>query len=472
MRTDRVVVARVRRAAGADGAAESGLTALLWAHALHSAGDALVTVALAGTVFLDVPLGQARDRVALYLLLTLLPFSLLVPVAGPLLDRVPHGRRNVLAATTACRGLLAWSMAGLLASLTLYPLALGVLVLSRAYGVARSAATPRVTPEGMSLVTANARLNVAAVSSAAVAAAVGAGIATLVGGDWVLRLASPVLLAAAFAAVRLPAQIDDERAERRAVRSRYRLLDAPQVVLRPLVTAVALRGLAGLLTIFLAFDLRAQGASTRVIGLVLGAAFAGQLLGTAAASRLPERILRWFLLAALALPALGCAVAALLDTSGSAAAAAGLTGLSYALGKFALDASLQTHVPAHSVSGAFARSETGLQLTWAVGGGIGLALPPVTSAGFAVAAAVPLLGLVASERVRRGLTVLPGRHRPAGDQGSGDAVPDGPPAPDQLGRDQPDQAAPEQRQDSAAVRPGDPLRVPVQPRPWWLEDDD
>ena len=148
MRAGRVVVERVRRAAAADGAGESGLSALLGAHALSSAGDALVTVALAGTVFFSVPLGEARGRVALYLLLTLLPFSLLVPVAGPVLDRFRHGRRNVLAWHAAARGLVAWSMAAVTASLALYPLALAVLVLSRAYGVARSAATPRVAAGG------------------------------------------------------------------------------------------------------------------------------------------------------------------------------------------------------------------------------------------------------------------------------------------------------------------------------------
>ena len=89
MRAGRVVVERLRRAAAADGAGESGLSALLGVHALHSAGDALVTVALAGTVFFSVPLGEARGRVALYLVLTLLPFSLLVPVAGPAARPVP-----------------------------------------------------------------------------------------------------------------------------------------------------------------------------------------------------------------------------------------------------------------------------------------------------------------------------------------------------------------------------------------------
>ena len=421
---------RVRRAATADGAGESGMSALLGAHALHSAGDALLAVALAGTVFFSVPLGEARDRVALYLLLTLLPFSLLVPIAGPLLDRLRHGRRDVLAVTTGARGLVAWSMAGLTASIGLYPLALAALVLSRAYGVARSAALPRVRPPGVSPVKANARMNVAAVASASVAASVGAGVGALFGAGWVLRLAGVVLLAGAVVALKLPPQVDEERAPQAERAPAYRLLEGPVEVQRALVTAVALRGLAGLLTVFLAFLLKGEGAAPVVVATVLGAAVAGQLLGTGLASRLPEHVTARLTLASLVVPAAACLVTAVMGGPVLAAVSAGLTGLSYALSKFALDAVLQGAVPTVSTSGAFARSETGLQLSWALGGGLALLLPTVATVGFAVAAGVPLLGVVAGARVAAGRNVVPQR---AGRQQPGD---DGPhPAHDPAQRD-------------------------------------
>ena len=37
---------------------------------------------LAGTIFFNVPLGEARTKVALYLLITLIPFALLAPIVG------------------------------------------------------------------------------------------------------------------------------------------------------------------------------------------------------------------------------------------------------------------------------------------------------------------------------------------------------------------------------------------------------
>lgn len=447
----RRVAHRVKRAADADGAGESGMSALLGAQALSAAGDALIVVALASTVFFDVPLGEARGRVALYLVLTLMPFALLVPVAGPLLDRFQHGRRRVLATSALIRGLVAWSLATSLTGLGLFPQALAVLMLSRAYGVARSAALPRVRPPGLTLVAANARINVASVAATGVAAGIGGAVSATLGPGWVLRLAAPVLVAAALVAFRLPAQIDEDRAKDRGRAPAFRLLSAGSAIVSPLVTAVALRGLAGFLTIFLAFLLREQDSSTRVIGIVIGAVVAGQLLGTALASRLPPRRIRRLTVFALALPTAGCVVAAVLGGPMWAALAAGLTGVSYALSKFALDASLQTHVPPVSSSGAFSRSETGMQLAFALGGALAIALPSRAGLGFAVAAALPLLGVLVGTRARRGRSLLPGRRRPLRQPRRSGSV---------------SAAAADQAADPQVVGP-EPTTDPD--RPWWVD---
>ena len=59
------------------------------AHVLHAVGDGMVAVALANTLFVAVLLGEARDKVALYLALTMAPFAVLSPLVGPWLDRGP-----------------------------------------------------------------------------------------------------------------------------------------------------------------------------------------------------------------------------------------------------------------------------------------------------------------------------------------------------------------------------------------------
>src|SRR4030095_15897342 len=146
-----VGTARRRGAAG-----EAGMMRLLDLHAASCAGDTLVAIGLAGTIFFAVPVGEARGRVALYLLITMLPFALLAPVVGPVLDRFRHGRRYALATTMLGRAFLAYVISEHIGGYALYPAAFGVLVLSRAYGVARSAAVPRLLPPGLALSAADA----------------------------------------------------------------------------------------------------------------------------------------------------------------------------------------------------------------------------------------------------------------------------------------------------------------------------
>ena len=67
----------------------------------------------------------------------------------------------------------------------------------------------------------------------------------------------------------------------------------------------------------------------------------------------------------------------------------GLTaGLAQSLGKLSLDALIQRDIPERTRAGTFARSETLLQLSWVVGGFIGIALPLVPQVGLGVAAAI------------------------------------------------------------------------------------
>ncbi|MDX3127984.1 MFS transporter, partial [Streptomyces scabiei] len=70
----------IRKATHAHGAGESGLGKLIELHGVNGAGDVMITVSLASTVFFSVPTDEARGRVALYLAITLAPFALLAPV--------------------------------------------------------------------------------------------------------------------------------------------------------------------------------------------------------------------------------------------------------------------------------------------------------------------------------------------------------------------------------------------------------
>lgn len=210
----------VQRLTHARGAGESGLARVIELHLVASFADTLIVTALASTIFFAVPTEQARGRVATSLLVTMVPFILLAPVIGPLLDRALHGRRYAIATTMVVRAFLAWVMAdsvrgasGADAAFGLYPAAFGFLVCQKAYIVTRAAALPRVLPEGTGLVAANSRISLAGVAALGIGGAMGSGVTAWAGPSWTLRLAFAVFAAGTILALTLPGRIDSGEGE-------------------------------------------------------------------------------------------------------------------------------------------------------------------------------------------------------------------------------------------------------------------
>jgi hypothetical protein len=124
-----------------------------------------------------------------------------------------QGRRYLLAGTLLARGLLCWGMSAAIHSpVTLLPAAFGILVLQKAYGVLRASVTPRLLPAQITLVTANARSQLIALTAAMLAGSLAAGIQVVAGAAWVLRAGTLIYLAAMFLALRLPDQVDSPSA--------------------------------------------------------------------------------------------------------------------------------------------------------------------------------------------------------------------------------------------------------------------
>ncbi|MFI1954714.1 hypothetical protein ACH437_23175 [Streptomyces xinghaiensis] len=543
----------IRRATHAQGAGESGLGKLIELHAVNSAGDMMITIALASTVFFSVPTDEARGRVALYLAITMAPFTLLAPVIGPVLDRLPHGRRAAMAAAMLVRALLALALSGAVATggLELYPAALGVLVASKAYGVVRSAVVPRLLPSKIALVKANSRVTLAGLLATGVAAPVGAGL-QVIGLAWPLYGAFVVFIAGTFLSFSLPPKVDSAKGETAAPFFEHGsphgwatgaparaltagpgpgpdsgsgpgsvpdvadtakaetggpaeaaggrgarpasvhpaglharadggygtetggeygaggaggdgpardgdtaalpvtgaaphtappgpraggpgpgLGDAPSEgpggtpsagsgsasgdrakrpglrsvgpsVLHGLQANAALRALSGFLIFFLAFLLREEpldGQSAAVsLGIVGIAAGTGNALGTAIGAWLKDRGPEAIIATVLALALAVTIMSAVLFSTVALALVAAVAGLSQALAKLSLDAMIQRDVPERGRTSAFARSETLLQMSWVVGGAIGIALPLHGVLGMAVAAALVATGAAATVR--------------------------------------------------------------------------
>ncbi|MFG2474032.1 MFS transporter [Streptomyces fagopyri] len=422
----------IRKATHAHGAGESGLGKLIELHAVNGAGDVMITIALASTVFFSVPTDEARGRVALYLAITMAPFTLLAPVIGPLLDRLPHGRRAAMAGAMLARAMLALLLSGAVVSgsLELYPAALGVLVASKAYGVVRSAVVPRLLPPGFSLVKANSRVTLGGLLATGVAAPVGAGLQAL-GPRYPLYGAFAIFVAGTFLSFTLPPKVDSAKGEDRALLAadeehvrRPRRGKTPRPGLRTVGTGVthalaanaALRCLSGFLIFFLAFLLREHpltGESAAVsLGIVGVSAGAGNALGTAVGAWLKSRAPEIIIVTVVAC-VLGAAItAALFFGAVLVACLTAVAGFSQALAKLSLDALIQRDVPELVRTSAFARSETLLQVAWVFGGAIGIVLPLNGTLGLAVAAAIVAVGWLSTVRGLIGAARHGGTARP------------------------------------------------------------
>jgi MFS family permease len=372
--------------------------------AAHSAGDATVAVALAGTLFFSIPIGEARDKVGLYLLLTMTPFALVSPVVGPLLDRWRGSYRLAILAAAAGRTIVALYLATRTDRLVVYPLAFTMLVLSRVHGVGRCALIPEVLPDNKSLVSANGLMSIWSVLGGAIVAGPAIGVHEWLGPQWTLRFAAVIFGLCAWSAARLP-RVEGTR-RRRLIKGAHKLL-SPRL-LSAGFGAAASRACVGFLTFLLAFVLRRRGEGAAGLGVVIGAAGIGALLGAAVAPllrvALRESLLLLASLAAIAIAAF--VFAAGLDVL-TASVVAAVVGLGAASARLAFDSLIQRDAPEEVRGRTFARYETLFQICWVGGAGLATAIP------FSSASGLRALGLIAVAGIA---LTLWGAFRPSPDE--------------------------------------------------------
>ena len=467
-RTGRVV----QRMTGASGARRTGLASLMELTAVSAAGDAFVTIALAGTLFFSASLDQARGKIALTLLITMAPFAVLAPLIGPMLDRAQQGRRYLLAGTLMARGLLCWGMVDAVLHndvVALLPAAFGVLVLQKAYAVIRASVTPRLLPPEITLVTANSRTGMASLVAGSVAGLAALGISVLAGGGpdgaaWVLRVGTLVYIAATAMSFRVPEHVDlfdvkpaegdpgqgatvptagppgagghpgrgpggtvplgSERAPtgaegeqtRPPVRGGLRTLrHVGPVVAEAMRANATLRAFSGFIVFFLAFLLRTvhfPGVNDKVaLGALLVAATLGGFLGTALGSALRSQRPYVITFSVLGVATVVTTVCAAFFGLWAALAVALVAAFGQVLVKLALDSTVQQEIGEEIRSSAFAASESLHQLAWVAGGlgGVAMSLTNSGVAGMTVAA-VGLAGSFLFLLGQRRRRILAARH--------------------------------------------------------------
>ena len=434
----------VQRAATADGADKSGLTALTWPVVANFAVDSAMTVALANTLFFAAASGESKGKVALYLLITIAPFAVIAPLIGPALDRVQHGRRAALATSFLLRTMLAVVLianydgaAGSYPSWVLYPCALGMMVLSKSFSVLRSAVTPRVMPPTIDLVRVNSRLTTfGLIGGTLIGGGVAAGVEyilnTLFGLPGALFVVVFVTLAGASLTMRIPRWVEVTEGEVPTTLTYHGhggewdwLDDQPTQVIdkssrqplgRNIITSLwgncTIKAMVGFLFLYPAFVAKAHDASGWVqigmLGMIGAAAALGNFGGNFTAARMPlgrpsEMVVR----AAVAVTVMAL-VAAVAGNLFVAAAAALVTSASSAIAKASLDASLQHDLPEESRASAFGRSESVLQLAWVLGGALGVLVYTELWVGFTAISTMLIPGLAQTVVSYRGESLIPG----------------------------------------------------------------
>lgn len=382
----------------AEAQATSGFTRLARTHALAMAGDTLVTLALAGSLFFSISPTAARGRVMLSLVLTMAPFAVVAPFLGPMIDRSRTGRRLMVVFTAVGRVIACIAMSRVIDSLLLFPAAFAVLVLSKTYSVSKSAIVPAVVDDERMLVEANSKLAIVGVVAGFLASAPGVLLLRFAGAEWTLALAAVVFLAAAVAGAALPAvraAVPEHDAEHpspvpQAPAHRTYAVEAAAVA-----TAL-LRTMVGFLTFLIAFGYRRAGAPSWQFGIVLAASMAANLGGAAIAPIIRARIREeWMIVGALTTVGAVGVLTARLDGILWAALIAAAVGIAAATGRLSFDAIVQRDAHDTVRGRSFARYEAGFQLVWVVGALLPVVIATPLRQGFDVLGIAGVTGAIA-----------------------------------------------------------------------------
>jgi hypothetical protein len=347
-------------------------------HLASAAGDALVAIALAGSVFFDVPVDEAKTRVALYLALTTAPLAVASPVLVPLLDRAGP-RRAISLASAGGRALVALIAARNVGSLLLFPLAFLLLVLSKIHAITKNGLTMAYAGPQEALVRANARLGRIAVFGVVLASIPGVLLLKFGGTAAVLVGAVVVYSIGTLLNQRLPhPRVSREGA---AVGPRGSI---PQLR-APAIGAAGLRAASGFLLFLLAFALRRSGEPAWWFAVLGGAATIGAFAGDLVAPRLPASLREEaVVIACVAGAAMGAVIAFAWNALPVLAVFALLVGMTGELGRLAFQSLMQQLAPGGAHGRVFVRYEVLFQLSWVAGAFITAMLPIGFREGFLI----------------------------------------------------------------------------------------
>ena len=356
-----------------------------------TAGDAAMVVALADSVLFSLDPDAARTRVLLFLAISFVPFLVVAPLIGPVIDRMAGGRRLVVQLVAVGRAALSIAIATRIDSLLLFPLAFAAMILQKTYAISKSALVPSVVPDDAALVEANSKLGLIAGVVGAAVVGPAALLQRLIGPTATLVLSSAMFVLAFVAARALPRVVVAERAAGRRERQE---LHADSVVMAA-AAMMLLRAAAGFTFFHLFFWYREQDAGLVWFGLSVVTASALTMAGNAAGPPLRRRLREeTMLLGALGLVTVVGVVAAIVGRIPTALLLAGAVSFAAAVGRLAFEAIVQRDAPDANRGRAFAQFETRFQLGWVAAGVVPVLFEMPGRVGFGFVAVTAAAGAV------------------------------------------------------------------------------
>ena len=409
----------------------TGFGRLAAVHVGMMAGDTLVTVSLAGSLFFSVSPTEAKSKVLAYLALTFAPFAVVSPLLGPLIDRSVQGRRIIVAVSAGSRILLCWAMSRHLSSWLLFPEAFAMLVASKLYVVTRGTLVPEMARSNQFRVTRpdvdgagwplrvvakdagfagyNAQLTLLGTGAGLLVGVIGAAVLHVFSASAVLTVAAVVFGYAALTAMRLPSpaavsSVTPVGTSSTSVSDHFE-------VQWGLAAMSILRFVTGFLGFLLVFALRADDASLGWYGAALTGTALGSFLGLAIVTRThgaraDSTLLTW----SHVLIAVGCGGLWLSPSLVGQVALSIVIGLVGSIAQPSFDSITQQYVPMNAQGRSFARFAVRQQLLWVVGAMLPVAIEFALPVGNAMVAIICGLSAIAYGGVRRFLNPVTPRH--------------------------------------------------------------
>lgn len=325
----------------------------------------------------------------LFLAVSLAPFAIVAPFIGPVIDKIPGGRRITVFIVAVLRCVTVLLMVSRLNSVSLFALAFVSLVLARTYSVSKTAIVPTLVINDEQLVSANSKLGLLS-GAMGFAAAVPAGLLQLIDARATLVMSAVMFGLAGLTSLQLPRHIatsplpaeDIEIEELRSLQVR-----------RIAASMMLLRGVIGFLFFHVAFWLRDESAGTAWFGLALGLSslsiMVGNLIAPFLRRQMSERAMMLF--AFLIIGVIGTYAGVVGGITAGIILISVTNGMG-SVGRLAFESVVQREAPDANRARAFVRFETLNQLAWVGLGLVAVILTLEGAVGFAAVGLVCIFG--------------------------------------------------------------------------------